>query len=72
MDLLFGHIDGSPFSPRSVTQFWNRIVKRYKQKIAFHDLRHSAASYLLSQGLSMKVIQERLHFNHNELVYSYH
>ncbi|MED2976635.1 tyrosine-type recombinase/integrase [Bacillus swezeyi] len=61
IDLLFGHIDGSPFSPRSVTQFWNRIVKRYNlKKIAFHDLRHSAASYLLSQGFSMKVIQERL------------
>ncbi|MCY9226248.1 tyrosine-type recombinase/integrase [Bacillus haynesii] len=57
IDLLFGHIDGSPFSPRSVTQFWNRIVKRYNlKKIAFHDL----ASYLLSQGFSMKVIQERL------------
>ncbi|WP_429702934.1 tyrosine-type recombinase/integrase [Bacillus paralicheniformis] len=61
IDLLFGHIEGSPFSPRSVTQFWNRIVKRYKlKKIAFHDLQPSAASYLLSQGFSMKVIQERL------------
>ncbi|MFB6496268.1 tyrosine-type recombinase/integrase [Bacillus haynesii] len=28
--------------------------------MAFHGLRHSAASYLLSQEFSMKVIQERL------------
>ncbi|MGM7719675.1 tyrosine-type recombinase/integrase [Metabacillus sp. Hm71] len=30
------------------------------KKIAFHDLRHSSASYLLSKGFSMKAIKERL------------
>ncbi|WHZ60188.1 tyrosine-type recombinase/integrase [Metabacillus hrfriensis] len=28
--------------------------------MAFHDLRHSSASYLLSEGYSMKAIRERL------------
>lgn len=61
VDLLFGHPNGKPFVPNSVSQFWRRIVDRYDlKKIAFHDLRHSSASYLLSQGYSVKVVQERL------------
>ncbi|MEC1714699.1 tyrosine-type recombinase/integrase [Schinkia azotoformans] len=61
VDLLFAHIDGTPYDPGSVSQFWSRIVERYKlKKIAFHDLRHSSATFLLSQGFSMKAIQERL------------
>lgn len=57
VDLLFAHPNGKPFSPHSVSQFWRRIVEKYQlKKIAFHDLRHSSASYLLSQGYSMKVI----------------
>lgn len=61
VDLLFANIDGTPYSPSSVSQFWKRIVKRFDLKdIAFHDLRHSSASYLLSKGFSMKAIQERL------------
>ncbi|MCM3651283.1 tyrosine-type recombinase/integrase [Metabacillus litoralis] len=61
VDLLFANIDGTPYSPSTVSQFWSRIVDRYKlKKIAFHDLRHSSASYLLSKGFSMKAIQERL------------
>lgn len=61
VDLLFAHIDGTPYDPKSVSQFWSRIVNKYElKKIAFHDLRHSSATYLLSLGFSMKSIQERL------------
>jgi integrase len=61
VDLLFANIDGTPYDPKSVTQFWSRIIKRFElKKIAFHDLRHSSATFLLSQGYSMKAIQERL------------
>jgi site-specific recombinase XerD len=61
VNLLFANLDGTPYSPSSVSQFWQRIVTRYDlKKIAFHDLRHSSASYLLSEGFSMKAIQERL------------
>ncbi|MBO0962384.1 site-specific integrase [Neobacillus sp. MM2021_6] len=61
VDLLFAHIDGTPYDPNSVSQFWSRIVKRHNlKKIAFHDLRHTSASYLLGLGFSMKAIQERL------------
>lgn len=30
------------------------------KKISFHDWRHSSASLLISQGIDMKVVQERL------------
>ncbi len=61
VDLLFANINGTPYDPHTVSQFWSRIVKRFElKKIAFHDLRHSSASYLLSKGYSMKAIQERL------------
>lgn len=61
VDLLFANIDGTPYDPHTVSQFWRRIVKRYDLKpISFHDLRHSSATYLLSKGFSMKAIQERL------------
>lgn len=61
VDLLFAHIDGTPYDPKFISQFWSRIIKRFGlKKISFHDLRHSSASYLLSQGFSMKAIQERL------------
>lgn len=61
LDLLFANINRIPYSPHSVSQFWSRIVKRFNlKKISFYDLRHSSASYLLLQGFSMKIIQERL------------
>jgi integrase len=66
VDLLFANIDGTPYDPKSVTQFWKRIISRFELKeIAFHDLRHSSATFLLSQGYSMKAIQERL--GHNDI-----
>ncbi|PAF15918.1 tyrosine-type recombinase/integrase [Terribacillus saccharophilus] len=61
VNLLFAHIDGTPYAPHTVSQFWRRIVNRYElKKISFHDLRHSSATYLLSKGYNMKAIQERL------------
>lgn len=59
--MLFSNPNGVPLRPDSVTQFWGRIVKKYGlKKISFHDLRHSSASLLLSEGVNMKVIQNRL------------
>lgn len=59
--LLFANEYGKPYRPDSVTQFWDRFIKRGKIKaVSFHGLRHSSASYLLSEGVNMKVIQKRL------------
>ncbi|RST59677.1 site-specific integrase [Siminovitchia terrae] len=61
--LLFSDECGIPFRPDSVTQFWNRFMIRHNDKIKrirFHDLRHSSASLILSEGVNMKVVQKRL------------
>jgi len=59
--MLFANEFGVPFRPNSVTTFWNRFVTREKlKKISFHDLRHSSASLLISEGINMKIVQQRL------------
>lgn len=42
------------------TEFCKIIRKENMKKIRFHDLRHSYATLLLSQGIGMKDIQEWL------------
>ncbi|EMK3113070.1 site-specific integrase [Listeria monocytogenes] len=62
--LIFSHDDGTPFTPASVTRMFNRFLEKKENndltKISFHDLRHSAASFLLEQGINVKVIQNIL------------
>jgi len=44
-----------------VTEHFAIILKNNNlKKIRFHDLRHSCASLLVAQGVSMKLIQEWL------------
>lgn len=42
------------------TKFQSKLVKNGMRKIRFHDLRHSCATLLLSQDVSLKDIQEWL------------
>jgi len=59
--MLFANEFGVPYRPHSLSTFWRRFVKREKlRKISFHDLRHSSASLMISQGINMKVVQMRL------------
>lgn len=59
--LLFANEFGIPYQPHSVSTMWRRFVQREKlKKISFHDLRHSSASLLISEGINMKVVQMRL------------
>ena len=52
---------GYPFQPNAYTRFWGRFMERTNIKtIRLHDLRHSSASTMLSEGVNMKVIQKRL------------
>ena len=37
-----------------------RSIKRAVRRVRFHDLRHGVATFLLAQGVAMKVIQETL------------
>lgn len=59
---VFGTFDGKPPRPESLDQHWKRFCKRNGLRlIRFHDLRHTAASYLISKPeISIKAVQERL------------
>lgn len=44
-----------------ITKWFNRFLKRHKLKhMRFHDLRHTHATLLISNGVNMKVVSSRL------------
>lgn len=52
---------GKLITPNYVTQHFKIIIEKHNLKmLRFHDLRHSCASLLLANGVSMKAIQEWL------------
>ena len=52
---------GRLYDPNYVTShFATLLIQNNMRKIRFHDLRHSCASLLVAQGVSMKLIQEWL------------
>ena len=52
---------GRLFRPNYVTDHFKLLLRRHNLRIIrFHDLRHSCASLLLSQGIPMKQIQDWL------------
>lgn len=61
-DYVFGHIDGRPISPATLYRVWEKFVKSEGLRmIRFHDLRHTAASYLISNPrINSKAVQEHL------------
>ena len=59
--LVFTRADGSPVHPHSVSQGFDRRIKRLGlPRIRFHDLRHTSATLALSAGIHPKVVSERL------------
>lgn len=52
---------GELVKPNYLTQHFDVVLKKHKlKKIRFHDLRHSCASLLYANGVSLKEIQEWL------------
>ncbi|KOS61697.1 site-specific integrase [Lysinibacillus agricola] len=52
---------GYPIVPSAISNTWRRHSKKLElPKINFHALRHSCASYLLSNDANFKIIQEQL------------
>lgn len=50
-----------PMRADSLLQTWTRFVNRHNVRyVRFHDLRHTSATYLLSQTGNLKAVQERL------------
>ncbi len=61
LDLVNPLPDGSPWPPDRFTDAYVAFSKRVGLKgVRFHDLRHSNASQLLRQGISVKVVSARL------------
>lgn len=66
---------GKLITPHRITTGFAKFLKKNKlPKIRFHDLRHSCASMLVQNGVSMKAIQEWLghaNFNTTANIYSH-
>ncbi len=64
--LVFCTAFGTPLNPSKVVDRFKTLLKRGGlPPIRFHDLRHSAATILLSLGIHPKVVQELL--GHNQI-----
>jgi integrase len=60
-DLVFCDLHGGYLNSRYLLKMFDRLLKDAElPHMHFHDLRHSAASILLSMGVNPKVIQELL------------
>jgi integrase len=60
-DLVFAREDGLPVRPEYIGTLFNRLQKEVGMRhIRLHDLRHSHATLMLTQGISAKVVSERL------------
>jgi integrase len=60
-DLVFTAPDGSPLNPDTITQWFDRTVRRTElPRIRLHDLRHTHATHLLAAGVNVKIVSDRL------------
>lgn len=60
-DLVFPDLTGGYLNPIHVLRMFKKILERAGlPHMPFHDLRHSAATILISMGIHPKVIQELL------------
>lgn len=60
-NFVFSHADGTPFHHHTPNQ-WFRLFLQANgiRRIRLHDLRHTSATLLISQGVHAKIISERL------------
>lgn len=60
-DLIFTSPIGTPLDNSNVNKVYKRCLKMAGlPDIRFHDLRHTAATLMLQEGINPKVVQERL------------
>lgn len=60
-DYVFTGLEGGPMNPRYLNKLFDQMLERAGlQHMRFHDLRHSAATLLLSMEVNPKIVQEIL------------
>jgi integrase len=61
-DLVFTSLSGKPLDPKAVHRDFKRLLAKAGLPVTtrLHDLRHSAASLLLAQGVPLRTIMELL------------
>jgi integrase len=64
--------DGHGFEPRNVSrEFQALLLSAGLPAIRFHDLRHTAATLLLAQGVDPRTIMETLGYSQISLTYAH-
>lgn len=59
LGLVFAGLDGNRLDPRRMREAFARVLTAAGcQKLRFHDLRHTAITHLLEDGVPLKVVQE--------------
>jgi len=60
-DMMFPSSKGTPMDPSNLYHNFKRLlIEAGLPDVRFHDLRHTAATLMLQQGVHPKVVQERL------------
>lgn len=58
---LFINWEGTPMFPNAITNWFSNFIKRSKlPKLSFHGLRHTSATFLISQGMDVQTVAGRL------------
>lgn len=59
---VFARADGRPLSTSIVVKAWDKLQERaaVAPRVRFHDLRHTAATLMLSRGVHPKIVSEML------------
>jgi len=61
LGLIFPSQVGTPLTANNIRRYFRRLLKASGlKKIRFHDLRHTAASLMLNQGIPVLIVSKRL------------
>lgn len=59
--LVFTSTIGTPLEPRNMVRHFHQVLRQAGlPRFRFHDLRHTAATLLLAQGVELRVVMEVL------------